>query len=188
MFNYINSNKPAKKETSKTPIEMKVNMPIEMQPVPQTDPDTTCIYPNMNIQANPPTQGPMPYMYGNMCPYYMMGMHNQMLAQDPSCDMSKTQDDMEVAYIKKMYPPVCQKIQHYVDKEIRQYDHDLSPIYEMYPARETIDYMANCIYTNMKADMSNLIRQFQGDSFYTLIYVLLLNELYRKRMRRRLYR
>ena len=116
---------------------------------------------------------------------------------DPSCDMSKNHDDMEVAYIKKMYPPLCKKIQRYVEAELHQYDHDLSPIYEMYPSTETINHMANCIYTDMKASMGNLIREFEGNpstrspmggSFYTLVYALLLNELYRKRMRRRLYR
>lgn len=124
-------------------------------------------------------------------------MYCDMPAQNPSCDASKNQDSMEDAYIKKMYPPICKKIQKYVDAELNQYDHDLSPIYEMYPSTETIDYMANCIYTDMKADFNNLIIEFEGNpntrspiggSFYTLIYALLLNELYRKRMRRRIYR
>lgn len=244
MFNYIRSEQLIKKPITKkpiSPIEKKVNMPIDMQPIPQPITDITCIYPNMNMQPNmPPQQLPqslpqslpqppampcipynmgqqqsMPCMYGNgMCPQPMPCMYCNMAMQlmpspaippthiniphqDPSCDMSKTQDDMEVTYIKKMYPPLCQKIQNHIENELCQYDHDLSPIYEMYPASETIHYMANCIYTDMKANYSNLIKEFEGrldtrspmgGSFYTLVYVLLLNELYRKRMRNRLYR
>lgn len=218
MFNYIRSDQIAKKTIK--PIEMKVSMPIDMQPVPQMDPTVTCIYPDMNIQPNTPPQPipmpPMPMpcsqcMHYNKCmqPMPMPPMpapmplpaiptlYPNIPAPSPSCDMYKAHDDMEVAYIKKMYPPLCQKIQKYVECEINQYDHDLSPIYEMYPSTETIDHMANCIYTDMKADMSNLIKEFEGNprspapmggSFYTLVYALLLNELYRKRMRKRLYR
>lgn len=82
-----------------------------------------------------------------------------------------------------------------MDQELNQYDHDLSPIYEMYPSKETIDHMANCIYTRMKGDLPNVIKQYEcnrdtympiGGSFYTLVYALLLNELYRKRIGRQL--
>ena len=230
MFNYIRSDQIAKKpinkkpvtsqppQTPMTPIEMQVNMPIGMQPIPQTEANLTCIYPLMNIPPNmpaqpipvPPPMSPTPTqcmpcmhcMHYNMCMEAMpmpavSPSYNTMHTPNPSSDMSKNQDDMEIAYIKKMYPPLCQKIQKYVESELDQYDHDLSPIYEMYPASETIDHMANCIYTDMKADMANLIKEFEGNncsrapiggSFYTLIYAILLNELYRKRMRRRLYR
>jgi len=217
MFNYIRSDQVAKMpvgkkpiQTPMTPIEKKVNMPIEIQPIPQTDADITCIYPDMNIppMPMPPMSMPPMSMPCMQCMHYNMCMqpmpvpvippsHTTMPSPDPSCDMSKAHDDMEVAYIKKMYPPLCQKIQKYVACELNQYDHDLSPIYEMYPSSETINHMANCIYTDMKADMGNLIKEFEGNSctrsqiggsFYTLVYALLLNELYRKRMRRRLYR
>ena len=123
-------------------------------------------------------------------PYQMLDDMNE---QMPMTDMGQCHNDMEIAYIKKMYPPVCQKIQKYIDSELNQYDHDLSPIYEMYPAAETIAHMANCVYINMKGDLPNVIRDFEcnkdmrspiGGSFYTLVYALLLNELYRKRMRR----
>ena len=230
MFNYTRSNKPIKKPVNKkpmTPIEMEVNMPIQMQPVPQTDPAVTCIYPHMSSTPNmtpqpippmpqpapmppmsqpapmPPVSQPTPMPLPMPCincgmPHpYMTCMHGNMYNPQPSCDMSKYQDDMEVTYIKKMYPPLCKKVQKYIDCELNQYDHDLSPIYEMYPSSQTIDHIANCIYTDMKADMCNLIKEFEGNpntrlpiggSFYTLVYVMLLNELYRKRMRRRLYR
>lgn len=122
-------------------------------------------------------------------------MWEDMNEQMPMDDIAKCHNDMEIAYIKKMYPPVCQKIQKYIDSELNQYDHDLSPIYEMYPATGTIDHMANCIYNNMKGDLPNVIKEYEcnrdmrapiGGSFYTLVYALLLNELYRKRMRRHL--
>lgn len=209
-----------------TPIEMQVNMPIEQQPVPSTmemptmmemQPTITCMYPNMpcmggnmGMQSMPS----MPCMHCNMgmqpvpstpsmgCNMGMQpvpstpSMGGNITYSNPSCDMSKAHDDMEVAYLKKMYPPLCQKIQKYIESELNQYDHDLSPIYEMYPASETIDHMANCIYTDMKADLGSMINEYEGGtntrapiggSFYTLVYALLLNELYRKRMRRRLY-
>ncbi len=221
MFNYIRSDQFSKKPvTTKpttpkmpmapmTPIEKEVNMPIEMQQIPQPDTDVTCIYPHMTMPpaTMPPQPLPMPMPMPVPCHQCMHCMHYNMCMQpmpipavsgpDPTCDMSKNQDDMEVAYIKKMYPPLCQKIQKYVESELDQYDHDLSPIYEMYPSTETIDHMVNCIYTDLKANMGNLIKEFEcahnsrspmGGSFYTLVYVMLLNELYRKRMRKRLYR
>ena len=144
-------------------------------------------------------QPAMPYpMWENkeMQPAMPYQMLDDMNEQMPMTDMGQCHNDMEIAYIKKMYPPVCQKIQKYIDSELNQYDHDLSPIYEMYPAAETIAHMANCVYTNMKGDLPNVIRDFEcnkdmrspiGGSFYTLVYALLLNELYRKRMRRHFY-
>lgn len=224
MFNYIRSDKLVKKpKAPMSPIEKEVNMPIEMQKIPQPDPDTTCIYPDMNIPPTMPSPPSTPMQPPSMpmlpqpmplpcaqCPHCIhydncMGQTPPPLplptpalpAPDASCDKSKNQDDMEVAYIKKMYPPLCQKIQKYIESELQQYDHDLSPIYEMYPSKDTINHMANCIYTDMKATMGGLIKEFEGNSssrspiggsFYTLIYALLLNELYRKRMRKRLYR
>ena len=205
MFNYICNEKPSNKPM--TPIEKKVSMPTGMQPIPQIDPNVTCVYPDMDIMPmapdmmpmvpnTAPQAMPMPCMYCGMT-HQPMPMTPNMPTSNPSCDLSKNQDDMEVAYIKKMYPPLCKKIQTYVEGELNQYDHDLSPIYEMYPSPQTIQHMANCIYTNMKADMATLIKEFEGNpnlrspmggSFYTLVYVMLLNELYRKRMRRRLYR
>lgn len=205
MFNYVRSDQLAKKTVSKKP--------MEMQPIPQPDTDTTCIYSDMNIPPNIPLQPlpvpPMPThcmpapcmnchcMHQNMCIPPMPMPMPTLPPSDPSCDTSKHHDEMEVAYLNKMYPPLCQKIQKYVEAELNQYDHDLSPIYEMYPSPDTITHMVNSIYTDMKASMGSLINEFEGNqcarspmsgAFYTLTYVLLLNELYRKRMRRRLYR
>lgn len=199
MFNYIRSDQLTKKATSSKapmmPIEMKVNMPIEMQQIPQPDTGLTCIYPDMNMPPAMPCAHCMNCLHYTTCIQQLPVPTPALPMPDPSCDMSKNQDDMEVAYIKKMYSPLCQKIQKYVESELQEYDHELSPIYEMYPSAETINYMTNCIYTDMKAAMGNLIQEFEsnpsrspmGGSFYTLIHILLLNELYRKRMRRRLY-
>ncbi|NLI88903.1 MAG: hypothetical protein GX366_00620 [Epulopiscium sp.] len=138
---------------------------------------------------------PRPHMT-NMCPYCMSDIspcksswmpQKQNYSQNPSCDMYKHQDEMEISYIKTMYPPLCKNIQTYINRELNKYDHKLSPIYEMYPARETIDYIANCVYSDIKANSPNLIKKFEEDSLYTLIYTLLLNEMYRKRMHNRLY-
>ena len=137
-------------------------------------------------------------MWGDtgMQPVMPYQMSEDTSEQMPMSDMAQCHNDMEIAYLKKMYPPVCQKIQKYIDSELSQYDHDLSPIYEMYPATGTIDHMANCIYNNMKGDLPNVIKEYEcnrntrapiGGSFYTLVYALLLNELYRKRMRRHFY-
>ena len=161
-------------------------IPTQVQPImqPNPQPTITCMYSNMGMQP------PMPYMCPNV------PICQNISVQGPQSDVSKVHDDMEIAYLKKMYPPVCQKIQHYVENELNKYDHELSPIYEMYPAQESIDHMANCIYSDMKDDMYDMIKEYEGTSktrqpiggsFYTLLYALLLNELYRRRSRRRLY-
>ena len=191
MFNYIRNDQPPKKTSSdSTCIYLETTMPPAPMPVPPTT------MPPMPMPVPPTTMPPVPCSQCTHCMHYNMCM--QVPMPDPYCDMSKNHDDMEVAYLNKMYPPVCQKIQKYIEAELNQYDHKLSPIYEMYPSTETIEHMANCIYTDMKAAMPSLIKGFEcnldntrspiGGSFYTLIYTLLLNELYRKRMRRRLYK
>lgn len=158
-------------------IEMQPTM--GMQPAMGMQPNVTCMY------ANVTSPTPMPCMCGAA-----MGMPSAQV------DSAKVHDDMEIAYLKKMYPPTCQKIQQYVENELDKYDHELSPIYEMYPSQESIDYMANCIYSDMKDDMPETIKEYEcstnsrlpiGGPFYTLAYALLLNELYRRRTRRRLY-
>ncbi len=207
MYNYIRSNPlPKKPDSDATCIYPETNIPpttmppVPMPPVPMPMPPST-----MPPVPMPMTPSTMPCHQCTQCMHYNNCMQVPSMpcspsynkVPDPYCDMSKNNDDMEVAYLKKMYSPVCQKIQKYVEAELNQYDHDLSPIYEMYPSTETIDHMANSIYTDMKAAMPSLIKGFEcntntrspiGGSFYTLIYALLLNELYRKRMRRRLYR
>ena len=178
---------PKPKPSIPTPMQptMPMPMPTPMQPSMQCP-----VCGNMGAQANMPCQ-----MCGNvgMKPNMQCPMWGDMKQQMPMTDMAKCQNDMEIIYLNKMYPPVCQKIQKYIENELNQYDHDLSPIYEMYPAVETINHMANCVYNNMKGDLPNVIKAYEcnrdtrapiGGSFYTLVYALLLNELYRKRMYR----
>lgn len=175
---------PIEELESQPPIMPTEAVPTELVMQPSPQPTITCMYSNMGMQP------PMPYMCPNV------PICQNISVQGPQADLNKTQDDMEVAYLKKMYPPVCQKVQYYVENELNKYDHELSPIYEMYPAKESIDHMANCIYSDMKDDMYDMITEYEGTyktrqpiggSFYTLLYALLLNELYRRRSRRRLY-
>lgn len=174
------------------PVEEAPTQPnIPQQPTPPMQPSIQCpVCGNMGAQPNIPCK-----ICGNLGikPSMSCKMWNDIDKQMPVTDMAKCYNDMEIAYLKKLYPPVCQKIQTYIENELNQYDHDLSPIYEMYPATETINHMANCIYNNMKGDLPNVIKAYEynrntrspmGGSFYTLVYALLLNELYRKRMRR----
>lgn len=170
-----------------TPIEQPSipEPPTMPAPTPSPEPPTMPQPPTMPTSPITPCPSPCP-AYINMNAYYNC-------PSKMSADVGQCHNDMEIAYLKKMYPPVCQKIQRYVDNELNQYDHELSPIYEMYPSSKSIDYIANCIYTRMKGEMPNMIKDFEcnqnmrspiGGSFYTLIYALLLNELYRKRMRK----
>ena len=190
---------PSKPEKPAPPV-MKPNTPPVVPPIaplpimPPQQPGMQCfVCGNMGLQPHMPCP-----ICGNMGTNPPMPPPNWGCMNDETqmSDSAKCYNDMEVVYLKKMYPPVCQKIQMYIDSELNQYDHDLSPIYEMYPAEEGITHMVNCVYNNMKGDLPNLIKDFEcnrdtrapmGGSFYTLIYALLINELYRKRMRRRFY-
>lgn len=110
--------------------------------------------------------------------------------------LQKQYDELEDNFLKKHYPPLCQKIQFYVDKYLDSQDYNTSPIYDMYPSSATLDHMVDTIYLEAQDDSPHMMKEFemvknvryvQRNTLYAIIYPLLLNELYRRRMRKYLY-
>lgn len=106
-------------------------------------------------------------------------------------------DILETAFVKRNYPPICQKVQHYVESYLDALDYNSSPIYHTSPCEATIDNMVDSIYMQIKDDYPELFRSHQNGSkaryternndIYMLIYPLLLHELYKRRMKKYVY-
>lgn len=102
-------------------------------------------------------------------------------------------DMLETAFMQKNLPPICQKIQFYVEKYLNNHEYPNSYIYDIYPSTASLYQMADTIYMELCDD--NLDTYTQSDRYpqnhyakrdllYTMIFPLLLNELYKKRMRK----
>lgn len=105
-------------------------------------------------------------------------------------------DELESCFLMKNYPPFCQKINYYIQKYLDSQDYDTSPIYDMYPSRAALDNMTDIIYLEMTDDSPSILKEIalisnfrytNRTSLYLLIHPLLLNELYRRRMRKYIY-
>ncbi|WP_069998930.1 hypothetical protein [Cellulosilyticum sp. I15G10I2] len=105
-------------------------------------------------------------------------------------------DELETRFLMKNYPPFCQKIHYYISQYLNSQDYSTSPIYAAYPSSATIDNMADIIYMEIKDDAPDTLKEFETTETlrYTkrgvldlLIRPLLLNELYRRRMRKYIY-
>jgi hypothetical protein len=105
-------------------------------------------------------------------------------------------DELESSFLMKNYPPFCQKIHYYVQKYLDSQDYTTSPIYDVYPSSATIDSMADIIYMEINDDSPDTLKEFETNgnhrytnrsNLYMLIYPLLLNELYKRRMRKYVY-
>lgn len=110
--------------------------------------------------------------------------------------LQKHYDELESYFLMKNYPPFCQRLHYYILKYLDSQDYNTSPIYDMYPSSATIDSMADIIYMEIKDDSPDILKEFKEDenskyttrsNLYMLIYPLLLNELYRRRMRKYIY-
>lgn len=103
-------------------------------------------------------------------------------------------DIIETAFVKRNYPPLCQKIQRYVEMYLDGQDYNASPIYHTSPSEAFIDNMVDTIYMQIKDDFPELFKSHQNESksrysernneIYILIYPLLLHELYKRRMKK----
>jgi len=105
-------------------------------------------------------------------------------------------DQLECEFLKKNYPPMCQKLQYYIDKYLDSQDYTESPLYAMYPSDATLEHITDMIYLEIKDDCPDTIKEFEAfaatrythrNVLYMVIHLLFLNELYRRRMRQYLY-
>lgn len=124
----------------------------------------------------------------------------QVPVQMPTEDMDGL-DEMDMKYMKRMYPEICKEIQRYVDEECDKLEYESSCMYDEYPERERIEMIIDKIYDKVKdkkvemkemeVEETDLPRQFYGgynnnQILRGLVGALLLNEMFGRR--RRIYR
>lgn len=105
----------------------------------------------------------------------------------------QTSDDRDIEYVKEMYPATFDKIQELVEKECNRQEYIGSMIFDEYPDKMGILRMVNLIFDGIKKDESecmegdNCIKYPDDNWLKDIIMVLLLNEMYRRRQKRKKY-
>lgn len=117
--------------------------------------------------------------------------------QTPREDMDGM-DEMDMNYMKKMYPETCRKIQYYIDEECDKMEYDGSYMYDEYPDKEAIDMITDKIYEKVEKDeviyTKDLEANEEKDEVETqryrnrylrdIVKIMLLNEIFGRRRRR----
>jgi len=87
-----------------------------------------------------------------------------------------------------MYPEVYYRVYPYVKQMCEMYDNSSNPDLYPYPTREAVEKMTDSIYHRVMAEMKNLsadeeitVKQFERGLFRSLIAILLIRELLRRR-------
>lgn len=108
------------------------------------------------------------------------------------------EDEMDMAYMTKMYSQICKEIHHFVVRICDGMETKDSCLYHEYPDIATYQMLVEKIYDMMKKDgkvprvpgIYEGARDYQGDLFRDLIGAVLLAEVFgnRRRRHRRRYR
>lgn len=102
-------------------------------------------------------------------------------------------EDRDIDYVKEMYPMTFSKIQEIVERECDRQEFTGSMMFDEYPDKLGILQMVNRIHKKVKEDEKECK---EGDKcphypdeqwLKDIIMVLLLNEMYRRRRRKRYY-
>lgn len=118
------------------------------------------------------------YVQGNEIPgvyYSQLGMEN----------------DRDIEYVKEMYPQTFTRLQELVDQESNRQEFVGSMMFDEYPDRMGVLRMVNRIFEVVKNEErecgeGNECLNYPDDQWLKdIIMVLLLNEMYRRRQRRR---
>lgn len=123
----------------------------------------------------------MDYRY---MPFYVQGSSLSGLYYQPWDDPEAK--DME--YLKEMYPKTTNQIQQIVDEECDRQEFEGSMIYDQYPDKLGVLRIVNRVYDRMKMDWENGEGDRDDDDnsrLKDLIHIMLLNEMYRRRAKRR---
>jgi len=90
--------------------------------------------------------------------------------------------------LDSMYPEVYYRVYPYVKQMCEMYDNSSNPDLYPYPTREAVEKMTDSIYHRVMAEMKNLsadeeitVKQFERGLFRSLIAILLIRELLRRR-------
>ena len=111
------------------------------------------------------------YVQGNAIPgvyYSQLGMEN----------------DRDIEYVKEMYPQTINRLQELVEQESNRQEFAGSMMFDEYPDKMGVLRMVNRIFDIVK-DEKECLRYPDDQWLKDIIMVLLLNEMYRRRQRRR---
>lgn len=101
--------------------------------------------------------------------------------------------DKDIDYIKEMYPATFTKIQELVDQEINRQEFVGSMLFDEYPDKMGVYRMVKNVFDKLKEDEKNCNNEedcikFPDDNWLKdIIMVLILNEMYRCRQKRKKY-
>lgn len=102
-------------------------------------------------------------------------------------------EDRDVEYIKEMYPLAFAKIQEQVELEANHQEFVGSMMFDEYPDKMGVMRMVNRIFDRIKedevacTDPDNCIKYPEDQWLKDIIMVLMLNEMYRRRQKRKRY-
>lgn len=126
----------------------------------------------------------MDYKY---MPYYMTYPMTDVMSQN-------NEDRRDVDYIKSLYPKTVTRIQELIDEECDKMEYDGSVMYDEYPDRLMLKKLCNNIYNDVKY-MYEENEEFTAVELgrpclncgwvNDFIEIMLYNELYKRRCRRR---
>lgn len=102
-------------------------------------------------------------------------------------------EDRDIDYVKEMYPMTFSKIQEVVEQECDRQEFTGSMMFDEYPDKLGILQIVNRIFGKVKEDEKECkegdkCTKYLDDQWLKdIIMVLLLNEMYRRRRRKRFY-
>lgn len=102
-------------------------------------------------------------------------------------------EDRDIDYVKEMYPMTFSKIQEVVEQECDRQEFAGSMMFDEYPDKLGVLQIVNRIFGKVKEDESQCkegdkCTKYPDDQcLKDIIMVLLLNEMYRRRRRKRYY-
>lgn len=102
-------------------------------------------------------------------------------------------EDRDIEYVKEMYPITFARIQELVEQEANRQEFAGSMMFDEYPDKMGVLRMVNRIFEQIKKEETecgegeNCIRYPDEQWLKDIIMVLLLNEMYRRRQRRKRY-
>lgn len=103
-------------------------------------------------------------------------------------------EDRDIDYVKEMYPMTFSRIQELIEKECDMQEYTGSMMFDEYPDKLGILQIVNRIFKNIRHEEEDCkegdnCRQYPDDQWLKdIIMVLILNEMYRRRQKRkRLY-
>lgn len=112
-------------------------------------------------------------------PFYMTASNDILMARDDTAVQ-----DLE--YFQKLYPMMVQKYRERVSSMLDKMDYEGSMIYDEYPDKIGIERLAKAMYDMLRQEEEKEGKEdIDSELTQMLIYVLLSNEIYRRRHKNR---